>query len=1054
VSLRRCGRDGLDQEQGVVTMLELHPRLVGRCAFLIGEAEITPAAPHLFALLLVLSLEPSERWTRRGVQELLFDDASETHASHRLRQLLYRLRSTGVQLTESADGLLRIVNPVTDLHQGEAPSGEPRGPGVVLPQYAPRLPAPFLDWLERRRTSLQRSVLARQAAELRAARERQDWATAAQLAAELQRHDLLSEELAIAGAEARAMLGERDAAVDFIDHFVRESDGPLSTYPQLRKLRARILAAPVLHRQGTLRGRQECLVFLADQWTMATRGSGGRASAVFGPPGMGKSRVGEAFAASIRLAGGDMLSYRCDAQHRHFPLVLFSQVIRDLRSKRGSLGADPDLRVALDDMAPDGRDVRAMSGDFEARREDLRRAIVDLLEAVSAERPVLLMIDDAHLLDDASRSVVRWIAESGNRAKVLVVLLCRPRPDDHTLVSPSRRFSTYTLPALGEADSRALLLELSAPHALSATQVEWAVGHAGGNAFYLHALAHHPCDGISLPAHVRSLAQTSYLALSPDARTVLDVSLLLDTLASPARVARASALDDRTLMSALRELEESDLLRFEGGLLAGPHAIVREALVELIPSAASAVMHRRIAQLLTDECTDPTQARSVAWAAVSSWLTAGESAAAVTLALRIARMASAMGEPEAGAVLLSQVPREGLSVERQREVLDEIIALSVEGKCPLLQQSALKKRKDLAERSAEDQDSIADFTIRILVSEGYRSKDANVSTLKHIATDASNSDWIRSEARLRLLAASDLWYDADLAKDSFVRELPTRDTDVRSRSSNVRANLIYHSTFGELATALAIIEELLALHPAPRDTQSITVRSYAILGLLRIGHHARAAALAEEEWVRMHRLGQLYFAEYFGGIAIDSLFSLGRFDSGSAIADQMQADFKKRLSSEAIHPTIYYSSVAIVEMRRGAFLAAARLLDQGREHHQDMLMHRYRSADLALSARLRRLMGIDIRKDISEIEELFELFRAGSRYGAQDIIAEELWFHLKLRGEHDSASLLLDEYLTNRREEGLLDQSLREATRLEPVWLRSVEKTETMVVDRDWRAFD
>jgi DNA-binding SARP family transcriptional activator len=311
---------------------EIQPRFIGECSIRVGDTEITPAAPHLFGLMLALTLDPRDVWTRRGLAELLFAGTPEEQSSHRLRQLLYRLRAVGVAITEQADGLLGLANPIGDVCTLSAEkalqdaNGRPAG---VLAHYAPRLPTQFLDWLDTRRETLQQALTARRVAELRAARERQDWSLVARLAAALQQDDLLNEELVAVAAEANAMLGERDAALETIDQFVRESEDGLSAWPRLKRMRARILATRIPKREGTLRGRSECLAFLNDQWERATGGDGGRACAVFGPPGMGKSRVGETFASAIRLAGGQVLTHRCDEQNRQSPLALFARLVRD-----------------------------------------------------------------------------------------------------------------------------------------------------------------------------------------------------------------------------------------------------------------------------------------------------------------------------------------------------------------------------------------------------------------------------------------------------------------------------------------------------------------------------------------------------------------------------------------------------------------------------------------------------------------------------------------------------------------------------------------------------
>jgi hypothetical protein len=1008
-------------------MLEIQPRLVGGCVILVGNSEVTPATPHLFALLLVLVIGERDPWTRPALQDLLFPGV--VGSGHRLRQLLYRLRATGVVLQEG-DGPLRVRNPVGD---PLGPSADARDVGSlrVLPHYSPRLSAPFLDWLESARDALQRRLHERELARLRAARERHDWEAASSIALALQLLDPMSEEIASAAAESQAMLGNRDAALDVIDRFVRESGEPLTTRPSLQRLRTRIVAARPLQRDGTLRGRQECLAVLSDQWERTVSG-GGRACIVFGPAGMGKTRVGETFAAAVRLNAGKVLSYRCDEQNRRSPLALFSLIVRDLRQMRGSIGASPALRSALDDLAPESIVAPAPVTDSDGRREVLRRAIVDLFEAVTDERPLLLMIDDAHLLDDPSRAVVRSIAAEANGARVLIVLLCRPRPDDATLVSTSGRMIAYTLPPLSDEDSRALVFEISGDREPSPAQAEWAVRQAGGNAFYLHALARNPGEGASLPVHVRSLAHTSHHALSHDARTVLEACLLLDTLATIGRVTRASAMTDREMLVALRELEEADLLRHDGSILAGPHAIIRDALVELIPTSTSVLLNRRIAEMLSEECAQPGQARVVAWAAVNGWLAAGDFAAAVDLALKVARDAEGMGEPEAGAVLLNSIPREGLDADVQRNLLDQIIRLAGDGKCPGLVRESLAHRRELSMRTGESADTTADLTIRIVALEPLN-HTANTRILSDIMVDEQLSTRTRLDARLRLLVEADNHFDSQLAAAAFNTVLAVSDGDASSLGADQRASLIYHTSFGDVRISLAIADDILTAYPLPSlDPVARHARSYAIVALLRLGCTDRVATLALEEYELNDLAGNLYFAELFGTIAADALTIAGDLRRVSALMAVIYRSFERRGLSEQIHPFNYYFSVAMVAMTAGAFSHARETLALGRRVHGTNICPRTECAFLSHACRLERLTGSPPSEDA--LADLAALHAMGASHTSQDSVVEELWHYYSARNEHDVGSRLLREYLLVRREIGPVDASLRLSTARDPAW--------------------
>ena len=1020
-------------------MHEIQPRLIGTCVIQVGEVEVTPAASHLFALLLALVLAPRESWTRRSLQELLFAGTDDRMAAHRLRQLLYRLRTFGVALQESPDGLLRVANPIGDLllaaERGvdDAPVGEALT--TVLGLYAPRLPEPYLEWLEERRTQLARALAARRIADVRDARDRQDWATCARLAATLYAADALNEDVAMMLAESEAMLGRRERAIGVIDDFVREVGVALDERPALRKLRTRILSTRVPRREGTMRGRDECLAFLAESWTAVSTMTGARACVILGPPGMGKTRVGETFAGTVRLAGGQVIQHRCDEHARAFPLALFAQLVPDLRRRRGSIGADPALSTVLDHVAPSAEPAPGEITPPEVRRDELRRAIIDLFEAVTSEQPMLVVVDDAHLLDEASRAVVRAMVESANTAQLLVVLLCRPRPDGGSLMSTSSRFASYILPPLSDADSRALYLELAGDRRPGAAEVTAAVEQAEGNAFYLNALAQRPFEPASMPAHIRSLAQSGYLGLSADARTILDASLLLDTLASPARVTRVSAVDERGMLGALRELEDADLLRCEQGLFVGPHALLREVLSELAPSTGRAILQRRIAEVLAAECDDPGQARIVAWAAVSAWLAVGEPVAAARLALRVARLTAEVGEPESGAILLSQVPREGLGVEVQREVLDEAIVLADAGKCFALHARVLADRLFMAQQRSEARDTVARLTIQSIARSLIAHHEYNAKSLRRIIAEPEISEILKCEAAARLLAIADLHFDRALAEDAYNLLHRHLTEDGQQCDAFRRAAIVFHTAFGDRQEALRQAQMLLNKYPDPNIAeQSQRSRSYFAVCMTRLGFYDDGARIARADWENAHSTGHLLVAEYTGAMAVEHYVNAGRFDVARQLFDAIDRASGLRARSEAQHEAVYYSSGFAIALLDGDFDRAAEFLRTAVQTNGGLRAPRVRGAALANQVRLAQLRGDFSPSYHAWVQELERLFAVGRRFCAQDGLMEALWHEYQRKGDVHGASRLLQDYLAARRELGPPEALFQSSTSVDPAW--------------------
>src|SRR5687767_5392073 len=75
----------------------MHLHTLGDSLIKVGEKEIRPTSPLVFAALLYLGMERGRRVPRAALQELLFPESDERSGTHSLRQLLYKLRQLGVR---------------------------------------------------------------------------------------------------------------------------------------------------------------------------------------------------------------------------------------------------------------------------------------------------------------------------------------------------------------------------------------------------------------------------------------------------------------------------------------------------------------------------------------------------------------------------------------------------------------------------------------------------------------------------------------------------------------------------------------------------------------------------------------------------------------------------------------------------------------------------------------------------------------------------------------------------------------------------------------------
>jgi DNA-binding SARP family transcriptional activator len=132
-------------------------RTLGESLIEVRGARIGPSAPHMFAALLYLTLECGRRVPRARLQELLFPTSDDRSASHSLRQLLYRLKRSGVELEADAASVILPADLVSADFQEFLTPGPGRCAklarlaGGFLPGFSPTFSRPFGEWLEQRR---------------------------------------------------------------------------------------------------------------------------------------------------------------------------------------------------------------------------------------------------------------------------------------------------------------------------------------------------------------------------------------------------------------------------------------------------------------------------------------------------------------------------------------------------------------------------------------------------------------------------------------------------------------------------------------------------------------------------------------------------------------------------------------------------------------------------------------------------------------------------------------------------------------------------------------
>jgi DNA-binding SARP family transcriptional activator len=1043
----------LPQPRCMVPQVRL--RVLGESIIELEGASLQPSATHLFALALYLGIERGKHVSRAALTSLLFPDNDSAAAAHNLRQLLYRLRRLGAPI-EATQASVRLPSehvsgaPEAALNRtyGESVDMLIRG-HALLPGYEP--PTPQLSrWLEQYRDEISSKLTRRLDRDLHKARQSADWRTVEALSRAILELDSLNESATLALAEALARTGSKHRAVSLLRAFaqdVGETNGlALPSRILSRRISEELPQQTIGGREVTLVGRAGEMEQLTQTWSYSRKG---HCSVVClaGEKSIGKSRLLAELAALVKLDGtGAVLFLRSAGGDQERPMALFADLCAMLCRLPGAAGCSPS-HVSYIRRLTNARDAGTQSQptyqEEAIAAAATRSALLDLLESVAAEQALLVCIDNAEHLDEASREVLAELPNMAPRLSAMFVIATERS-------FPLQRAATrlVRLHALSPSDSHYLTDQLALAHAyeLSREAADWCISTAAGNPGHLELLLAHAAalrDVPDIPPDFVALYDARIASLAPRARHALQACVVFGSDCCATAVAELTGLDGYELITTLEQLVEQGLVTDTEAGLACRSSLLSSRVHAAITPAVARLLHRRAAVFL-ESTAEGSPLQSVAWRIADHWQLGGARAQSLHWRRVCWQQLLDIGQPTAAAESIRQCLAHSKG-ERQRAYLLDDLAQALQCAADAAGQLAvLSDRLALCDRigdSAARRLAIA-ADIQVARVNAFDDSTTLVPELQELLRSADLDEERRLRIARVLVITADMLIDADLAREA-VNAVPETSLSVSSTLVAHQVRAIYHAVFGDRHLAVRYSEKLQAL-AMRQELSALSVTSLLTAELAR--------RITSKTLMSLDVLRDLYTRCVNASMFDAALKVSSRIGSTLMEAGQVDDAARWRVCADAIvkqgnlkRQVADYLTLQIdLALLNGEYELARALLEEAPTRCPVYASPKWRMEYLAYHVRVHE-QDVNAEQPADLIQNMLAWHMRVRRLGRHDDFMLALWTVLRNHQREHEASQLLGEYLQHhRRELGPCSYMLRMRTSQDRAWQRQqIDRNET-----------